>query len=165
MLISAFDIAENFKQFWLMEFSKNEVWFELLFRVYVIVLEVDAETKESTGETEEKLDGRYKEGHERENHNEDQWEDRKRWSLGFGQRRKTFWNRYISYMFYCTVFEEDSFISTHLMALLISMERISVCLSVCLFNCLSVRSYRNLLGTLRNHVIMNYVSSRMKSSK
>jgi len=29
------------------------------------VLNVDAETKESTRETEEKLDGRYKEGHER----------------------------------------------------------------------------------------------------
>jgi len=28
-------------------------------------IEVDAETKESTGKTEEKLDGRYKEGHER----------------------------------------------------------------------------------------------------
>jgi hypothetical protein len=27
--------------------------------------EVDAETKESTRKTEEKLDGRYKEGHER----------------------------------------------------------------------------------------------------
>jgi len=27
--------------------------------------EVDAETKESTGKTEEKLDGRYKENHER----------------------------------------------------------------------------------------------------
>jgi hypothetical protein len=28
-------------------------------------IEVDAETKESTNRTEEKLDGRYKEGHER----------------------------------------------------------------------------------------------------
>ena len=27
--------------------------------------------------------------------NEGQWEDRKQWSLGVGQRRKTFWNRYI----------------------------------------------------------------------
>ena len=26
---------------------------------------------------------------------EDQWEDRKQWSLGVGQRRKTFLNRYI----------------------------------------------------------------------
>jgi hypothetical protein len=33
------------------------------------------------------------------NLNEGQWEDRKRWSLGVGQRRKTFWNRhtYIQY--------------------------------------------------------------------
>jgi hypothetical protein len=30
------------------------------------------------------------------NLNEGQWEDRKQWSLGVGQRRKTFWNRYIS---------------------------------------------------------------------
>jgi hypothetical protein len=29
------------------------------------------------------------------NLNEGQWEDRKRWSLGVGQRRQTFWNRYI----------------------------------------------------------------------
>ena len=28
-------------------------------------IEVDAETKESTRKTEEKLDGKYKEGHER----------------------------------------------------------------------------------------------------
>ena len=31
--------------------------------------------------------------HER-NLKEGQWEDRKQWSLGVGQRRKTFWNRY-----------------------------------------------------------------------
>jgi hypothetical protein len=29
------------------------------------------------------------------NLNEGQWEDRNQWSLGVGQRRKTFWNRYI----------------------------------------------------------------------
>jgi len=52
--------------------------------------EVDAETKDSTRKTEEKLDGRNKEGHERKNLNEGQWEDRKQWSLGVGQRRKTF---------------------------------------------------------------------------
>jgi hypothetical protein len=51
---------------------------------------VDAETKESTRKTEEKLDGRNKEGHERKNLNEDQWEDRKQWSLGVRQRRETF---------------------------------------------------------------------------
>jgi len=47
---------------------------------------VDAETKESTRKTEEKLDGRYKATNER-NLNEGQWEDRKQWSLGVGQRR------------------------------------------------------------------------------
>jgi hypothetical protein len=52
--------------------------------------EVDAKTKESTRKPEEKLDGRYKKGHERKNLNEDQWEDRKQWSLGFGQGRKAF---------------------------------------------------------------------------
>ena len=52
--------------------------------------EVDAETKESTRKTEEKLDGRYKEGHERKNLNEGQWEDRKQWSIVVEQRRKTF---------------------------------------------------------------------------
>jgi len=49
---------------------------------------VDAETKQSTRKTEEKLDGRYKEGHERKKLNEGQWEDRKQWSLVVGQRRK-----------------------------------------------------------------------------
>ena len=53
-------------------------------------IEVDAETKESTRKTEEKLGGRYKEDHERKEPNEGQWEDRKQWSLGVGQRRKTF---------------------------------------------------------------------------
>ena len=45
------------------------------------LLEVDAETKESTRKTEVKLDGRYKEGHERKKLNEGQWEERKQWSL------------------------------------------------------------------------------------
>jgi len=36
------------------------------------------------------------------NLNECQWEDRKQWSLGVGQRRKEFWNRYIYiYIVYC----------------------------------------------------------------
>ena len=42
---------------------------------------MDAETKDSTRKTEEKLDGRYKEG---------QWEEWKQWSLGVGQRSTTF---------------------------------------------------------------------------
>jgi hypothetical protein len=48
---------------------------------------VDAKTKESTRKTDEKLDGRYKPMNER-NLNEGQWEDRKQWSLGVGQRKK-----------------------------------------------------------------------------
>ena len=52
-------------------------------------IEVDAETKERTRKTEEKLDERYKAINER-NLNEGQWEDRKQWSLGVGQGRKTF---------------------------------------------------------------------------
>jgi len=51
---------------------------------------VDAETIESTRKTEEKLDGRNKEAMNERKRNEGQWEDRKQWSLGVGQRRKTF---------------------------------------------------------------------------
>jgi len=36
------------------------------------------------------------------NLNEGQWDDRKRWSLGVGQLRTTFWNRYINT--YCNKF-------------------------------------------------------------
>ena len=51
---------------------------------------MDAETKESTRKTEEKLmEGIWKAMNER-NLNECQWEDRKQWSLGVGQRRTTF---------------------------------------------------------------------------
>ena len=52
-------------------------------------IELDTETKESTRKTEEKLDGGYKAMNER-NLNEGQWKDRKQWSLGVGQHRKTF---------------------------------------------------------------------------
>jgi len=51
---------------------------------------LDAETKESTRKTEEKLDGGNKEAMNERNLNEGQWEDRKQWSLGVGQRRKKF---------------------------------------------------------------------------
>jgi len=40
--------------------------------------------------TEEKLDGRIKKAMNERNLNEGQWEDRKQWSLGVGQRIKTF---------------------------------------------------------------------------
>jgi len=57
-------------------------------------IEVDAETKESTRKTEETwMEGIRKAMNER-NLNEGQWEDRKQWSLGVGQRRTTFWNRH-----------------------------------------------------------------------
>jgi hypothetical protein len=52
-------------------------------------IEVDAKTKESM-KTEEKLDGRNKKAMNKRNLNEGQWEDRKQWSLGVGQHRKTF---------------------------------------------------------------------------
>jgi len=39
------------------------------------------------------------------NLNEGQWEDRKQWSLGVRQRRKTFWTRYIHYYYYYYVAE------------------------------------------------------------
>ena len=52
---------------------------------------MDAETEESTRKTEEQnwMEGIRKAMNER-NPNEGQWEDRKQWSLGVGQRRKTF---------------------------------------------------------------------------
>ena len=53
-------------------------------------IEVDAETKASTRKTEEKLDGRIKKAMNERNLSEGQWEDRKQWSLGVGQRRITF---------------------------------------------------------------------------
>jgi hypothetical protein len=48
---------------------------------------VDAKTKENTKKNWMK--GIRKDMNER-NLNEGQWEDRKQWSLGVGQRRKTF---------------------------------------------------------------------------
>ena len=53
-------------------------------------IEVDAKTKQSTRKTEEKLDERIKKAMNERNLNEGQWEDRMQWSLGVGQRRKTF---------------------------------------------------------------------------
>jgi len=52
--------------------------------------EVDAKTKESTRKTKEKLMEGMKKAMNERNVNEGQWEDRKQWSLGVGQRRKTF---------------------------------------------------------------------------
>jgi hypothetical protein len=59
-------------------------------RLSKIALKWMPKQKKSMRKTEEKLDGRYKEGHEERKLNEGQWEDRKQWSLGVGQRRKTF---------------------------------------------------------------------------
>jgi hypothetical protein len=53
-------------------------------------IEVDDKTKESTSKTEEKLYGRKRKDMNERNLKEGQWEDRKQWSLGVGQRRKTF---------------------------------------------------------------------------
>ena len=52
------------------EIEQNQlIWYGHIQRMakenYPNSIEVDAETKESTRKTEEKLDGRYKEGHER----------------------------------------------------------------------------------------------------
>ena len=58
-------------------------------------IEVDAKTKESTRKTEENWMEGIKKVMNEINLNEGQWENRKQWSLGVGQRRKTFWNRYI----------------------------------------------------------------------
>jgi hypothetical protein len=53
-------------------------------------IEVDAETKESTRKTEEKLDGGIRKAMKERNLNEGQWEDRKKLSLGVEQLRKMF---------------------------------------------------------------------------
>jgi hypothetical protein len=53
-------------------------------------IEVDAKTKESTRKTEKNWMKGIKKAMNERNVNEGQWEDRKRWSLGVGQRRKTF---------------------------------------------------------------------------
>jgi len=58
-------------------------------------IEVDAEIKECTGKTEEKVDGRYKEGHERKKPKWGPVENRKQWSLGVEQRKKILKPRYI----------------------------------------------------------------------
>jgi len=53
-------------------------------------IEVDAETKESTRKTEKNWTEGIRKAINERNLNEGQWEDRKQWSLGVGQRRKTF---------------------------------------------------------------------------
>ena len=62
-----------------------------MWKRYLDCVEGDAETKESTRKTEKKkrMEGIKKAMNER-NLNEGQWEDRRQWSLGVGQRRKTF---------------------------------------------------------------------------
>ena len=46
--------------------------------------------KRENEEYRKNMDGRYKEGYERKNLDQGQWEDRKRWSLGLGQRTTAF---------------------------------------------------------------------------
>jgi hypothetical protein len=53
-------------------------------------IEVGAETKESTRKTEENWMEGIRKAMDERNLNEVQWEDRKQWSLGVGQCRKTF---------------------------------------------------------------------------
>jgi hypothetical protein len=66
-------------------------------------IEVDTETKENMRKTEQNwMEGIRKAMNER-NLNEGQWEDRKQWSLGVGQRGKTFRTRYI-YIFFLILF-------------------------------------------------------------
>ena len=51
---------------------------------------MDNETKESTRKTEEKLDEGIRKAMKERNLHEGQWEHRKQWSLGVGQRRTKF---------------------------------------------------------------------------
>jgi hypothetical protein len=60
-------------------------------------IEVDAKTKQKRARGRPKknwMEGIRKAMNER-NLKEGQWDDREHWSLGVGQRRKTFLNRYI----------------------------------------------------------------------
>jgi hypothetical protein len=76
------------------------------------------------------------------NLNEGQWEDRKRWSLGVGQCRKTFWNRLIDWLIYLFIY-------------------LFICLSICLFIYLFIYlSWQILLDKflldLHMRIILNY---------
>jgi len=59
--------------------------------------EVDAKQKRARGRPKKNWMERIKVMNER-NLNEGQWEDRKQWSLGVGQRRKTFLNPIYTYI-------------------------------------------------------------------
>jgi len=65
------------------------------------------------------------------------------------------------------LYDTSSFTVSHVQARLrIRKKRISVSSSVHRsIICLSVRSYRNVLGNLRNDVIINYVASHVNSSQ
>jgi len=64
-------------------------------RLPKIALKWIPKQKRARGRPKKKwMEGIRKDMNER-NLNEGQWKDRKQWSLGVGQRRKTFWNRYI----------------------------------------------------------------------
>jgi hypothetical protein len=52
--------------------------------------EVDTETKDSTRKTKENWMESIRKAMNERNLNKGQWEDRKQWSLGVGQRRTTF---------------------------------------------------------------------------
>ena len=66
--------------------------------------EVDAKQKRARGRTKKNwMEGIRKAMNER-NLNEGQWEDRKQWSLGVGQRGKTVWNRYIYICIYIYIY-------------------------------------------------------------
>jgi hypothetical protein len=54
------------------------------------IIEGDAETKESTRKTDENWMEGIRKATNKRNLNGDQWENRKQWSLGVGQRRKKF---------------------------------------------------------------------------
>jgi len=53
-------------------------------------IEMDAETKESTRRPKKNWMEVIRKAMNERNLNEGQWEDRKQWSLGVGQRRTTF---------------------------------------------------------------------------
>ena len=70
--------------------DRSKILQRILRKITQNSIEMDAETKESTRRPKKNwMEGIRKTMNER-NLNEGQWENRKQWNLGVGQRRKTF---------------------------------------------------------------------------
>jgi hypothetical protein len=90
------DLQEDYKIHWTESAHMLRPRSKLVRRKYVQnSTEVDAKTNESTRKSEKDWMEGIKNAMNERNLNEGQWEDRKRWSLGVGQRRKVLKPTYI----------------------------------------------------------------------